>query len=114
MFKVIPKSLYIADAGYGKGSKYHDIVSRKGNVLFRFTPNLTKLCRDNKGQDTIDMEKELSAKKSIKKKLVDFTCFIHIGKGKYAPVRIIASRLPEDKLLLARRAQDADCPKKAS
>jgi hypothetical protein len=112
MFKVIPKCLYIADAGYGKGSKYYDIVSRGGNALFRFTPNLTKLCNDDNGKDAIDMVKKLKSRKNKRKKIIEFNCFIHVGNGKYTPVRVIASRLPDDKLLLARERKIRTSKKK--
>ena len=97
-FTIIPGHLYIADAGYGKGKGFGYVVSKKGNALFRFTPNLVNLAKDANGNTKIDMKKMLSTKS----KLVEFTCYIHTEKGQYIPVRIIASRLPEDKELLAK------------
>lgn len=108
LFEIIPYSLYIADAGYGKGKNYQHIVSNKGNALFRFTPNLVKLCGNNEGRGKINMVKRLNTKK----KIVEFECFVHVGKGKYAPVRIIASRLPDDMALLAKERKMRESKKK--
>ena len=77
LFKIEPLSLYIA------------------NALFRLTPNQVKLCGNAKGVGKVNMLKRLKTKKNN----IDFRCFIHYGRGKYSPVRIIASRLPEDKIL---------------
>lgn len=108
LFKIVPYSLYIADAGYGKGKQYQHIVSQNANALFRFTPNLVKLCGNVEGKGKINMVKRLKTKKN----LVDFKCFVHVGKGKYAPVRVIASRLPEDKALLAKERKLRESKKK--
>lgn len=108
LFKIVPYSLYIADAGYGKGKQYQHIISQNANALFRFTPNLVKLCSNAEGRGAINMVKRLSSKK----KFVDFKCFVHVGKGKYAPVRIIASRLPDDKILLAKERKIRESKKK--
>ena len=98
-FPVERDALYIADAGYGKGTQYLHIKERQADALFRVTPNHLKLAEDDKGSAKIDMSKKLDASA----KLLDFKCFVHTHNGKYAPVRIIASRLPEDKALLAKK-----------
>ena len=46
--------------------------------------------------------------------LVDFKCFVHTQNGNYAPVRIIASRLPEDKAPLARERKRRKASKNQS
>jgi len=97
-FTIKPGSLYIADAGYGKGVHLECIVSQNGYALFRVTPNQIKLATDSNGKNSITLAKLFKTKK----KLLDFHCFIHTKNKQYMPVRIIASRLPEDKALLAR------------
>jgi hypothetical protein len=98
LFTVMPGCLYIGDAGYGKGKNMAYIVENEGNVLFRFTPNLTKLAMDAKGKRIVNMAKRLKSKKNK----IQFHCYIQAGKDNYIPVRIMASRLPEDKALLAK------------
>ena len=97
-FSVQPGSLYMADAGYGKGVNAEYISSQNGYVLFRITPHLVRLSTDAEGKNVIDMTKMLKTKK----KRITFDCYIHTKKGHYLPIRIIASRLPEDKALLAK------------
>jgi len=97
VFEVRPRSLYMADAGFGKGTNYSTIVSQGANALFRFSPNQAKLASDADGKNILDMSKVLKTKK----KLVQLRCYIHVGGNQYLPVRIIASRLPKDKALLA-------------
>jgi len=93
--------LYMGDAGYGKGVNIRIILPQGGNALFRFTPNHTKLAKDSKGKDIIDMEKLLKNAKP-KTKTMTFHCFVHTARGKYVPIRVIAGRLPADKALLAK------------
>jgi hypothetical protein len=97
-FPIEPSVIYIADAGYGKGVNLAHIVSCHGDALFRATPNHLSLAADNKGKEKIDMVKKLDTKSD----LIDFVCHVHAKNNKYVPVRIIASRLPEDKALLAK------------
>ena len=97
-FPITPDIIYIADAGYGKGVNLAHIVSYHGDALFRATPNHLNLAADNKGKEKIDMVKKLDTKAN----LIDFACHVHTRKNEYVPVRIIASRLPEDKALLAK------------
>ena len=107
-FKIQPGHLYIADAGYGKGKNLAQVISQKGNALFRFTPNLVSLSSDAEGKLKINMAEKLKTKKQ----LVKFTCYIHTEKGRYIPVQIIASRLPDDKALLARERKMRNSSKK--
>jgi hypothetical protein len=93
-----PGAIYIADAGYGSGKNLAHIFSHDADALFRATPNHVSLAEDDKGKIKIDMVKKLDTKKDI----FDFTCYVHTEKGMYAPVRVVASRLPEDKALLAK------------
>ena len=97
-FKIKAGELYIGDAGYGKGVNMEYIASHQGYALFRISPNQVKLTLDSKGRNVIDMATKL---KTNKKRVV-IKCFVHTKNGQYIPVRIIASRLPEDKALLAR------------
>ena len=98
IFDLEANTIYIADAGYGKGKALAHVVSCKADALFRVTPNHLSLANDEKGKIKIDMTTKLDTKANI----VDFTCFVHTENKKYVPVRIIASRLPEDKALLAK------------
>lgn len=99
-FKIIPRCLYIADAGYGLGKNLNHIDSQDGKVLFRVSPNSVRLTLDEKGNEKINMAKKL---KSSKKDIVDFKCFVHIGKRKYQSVRIIARRIPKEKIFEAKK-----------
>ena len=98
VFAPEPGAIYIADAGYGKGKALEHITSCKADALFRATPNHLCLAADERGKIKIDMAAKLLTSKAD---IVDFSCFVHTEKRKYVPVRIVASRLPEDKALLA-------------
>jgi len=102
------RHIYIADAGFGKGKNLAHIVLRKANALFRMTPSQVRLATDSKGVNKIDMLDKLNTKE----KLVEFSCFIHSSDGKYIPVRLIASRLPEDKAMLAKERKRRNASKK--
>ena len=110
IFPVESGALYIADAGYGKGTQYLHITQRQADALLRVTPNHLRLAEDDKGCAKIDMVKKLDTSA----KLLDFKCFVHTHNGKYAPVRIIASRLPQDKALLARKRKLRKASKRQS
>ena len=107
-FTVIPGSLYICDAGYGTGTNIEYIVENKGYALFRITPNTVRLSSDCHGKVVIDMAQKLKTRK----KQVVIDCFVHTAKGRYLPVRVIASRLPEDKALLAKERKIREAKKK--
>ena len=107
-FTIKPGNLYMADAGYGKGVNMEYVSSRGGYALFRISPNLVQLCSDSKGKNRIDMEKKLKGKK----KLLNFQCFVHTSRGRYIPVRVMASKLPEDKALLAMERKRRNASKK--
>jgi hypothetical protein len=100
-YTIKPGNLYMGDAGYGKGVNMELVSEQGGYALFRITPNLVKLANDSKGKDVIDMEARL---KKAKRKATQITihCYVHTARGRYVPVRIIASRLPKDKALLAK------------
>ena len=66
------------------------VVDRKADVILRITPNNVRLVEKN--GEIIDMAKRLKTDKSV----IEINCFIK-GKSKLLPIRIIASRLPEDK-----------------
>ena len=93
---------------YGTGSNLEYISTRNGYALFRITPNLVKLASDPKGKKVIDM----AAKLKTKNKCVSINCYVHSQKGRYLPVRIMASRLPEDKVLLAKERKMRTAQKK--
>ena len=97
MFNIKPGEIYIADAGYGKGKYLEHIASFGADAILRVTPNQLSIAKDPEGKEKIDMAKELEAL-DVNKNSIDFRCFAHTEKGKYIPVRIIASRLPEDKI----------------
>jgi len=93
-FTICPGSIYLADAGYGTGKNYEYVTSQEGDAIFRVTPNQLLLANDTRGAEKIDMVKQLETGEDV----VDFTCYVHSEKRKYVPVRIIASRLPKDKI----------------
>jgi hypothetical protein len=93
-FCIKPGSIYMADAGFGKGKNLDYIVSRQADAILRATPNQLSLAKDLRGKEKIDMAAELASHKDI----VELDCYIHVANGKYRPVRVIASRLPEDKI----------------
>jgi hypothetical protein len=105
VFTVNQGSIYIADAGFGKGKNLNYIVSNKADAIIRITPSQTALSTDRSGKTKVDMQQKLAEGTNV----VDFNCFIHTEKGKYIPVRIVASRLPEDKIqqAIARKKRSA-------
>jgi hypothetical protein len=109
-YTIKPKHIYIADAGYGKGKNLAHVVSCKANALFRMTPSQARLSWDSKGKTKINMLDLLKTKEN----LIDISCFIHSANGNYIPVRIIASRLPEDKALLSKERKKRIASKKQS
>jgi hypothetical protein len=112
-FTVKPGNLYMGDAGYGKGTNMELILEQGGYALFRITPNQVKLAKDDKGKVVINME-TLLKKAKPKTKQLDFNCYIHTAHGRYVLVRIIASRLPADKALLAKERKIRESQKKQS
>ena len=97
-FTIKSGHIYLADAGYGTGNNLDQIVSRGAQALFRASPNCIRLSSDKFGGAKINMAEKLDTKKNI----LDFPCYIHTSAGNYIPVRLIASRLPEDKVMLAK------------
>lgn len=97
-FNITSGDIYIADAGFGTGVNLAHIIAHNADALFRATPNHLSLSVDRKGKEKIDMTEKLNTEAN----LIDFTCYVHTSGNKYEPVRIIASRLPEDKALLAK------------
>lgn len=84
--------IYIADAGYGKAKSLDYVIKHNADAIFRVSPNHISLYDVN--GDKLDTVKLLSTKN----KVVDFTCYMQDVKSKkMIPVRIIASKLPEDK-----------------
>ena len=98
IFSIKPNHIYIADAGYGKGVNIEHIVASNAHAIFRATPNHLKLTHDKKGKMAIDMENILE---SSKKELVEINCYVRGTNKNHENIRIIASRLPEDKALMA-------------
>ena len=107
-FTVKHGNLYIGDAVYGSGINLEYISTLNGYVLFRVSPNLVRLTSDFEGKKVIDM----SAKLKTVNKCININCYIHTQKGRYLPVRIMASRLPEDKALLAKERKIRAAQKK--
>ena len=98
-FPIERGALYIADAGYGKGKQLLHITQQRADALFRVTPNHLKLAEDGSGRGIINMSEKLDTSAN----LLDFKCFVHTENGNYSPVRIIASRMPEEKALPAKK-----------
>ena len=92
-FNITPGSIYMADAGYGKGKNLEYVVSRQADVLLRVTPNHLALASNADGTEKINMVQKLDTCEDV----IEFTCYTHTENGNYVPVRLIASRLPEDK-----------------
>jgi len=111
-FQIEKNAIYIADSGYGKGKQFSWIVQNKADALFRLSPSQIQLVSDANGKTKIDMSEKLKTTAPPAARLpdgqgragktLDFKCFIQTEKGKYIPVRIVATRLPEDKALLAK------------
>ena len=98
VFDIEPNTIYIADTVYGKGKALAHIKSSQADALFRATPNHLSLSADEKGKIKINMTEVLDTDVDI----VDFSCYVHTENKKRVPVRVIASKLPEDKALLAK------------
>ena len=94
-FTIREGDIYMADAGYGKGTTIEYVLGKKADVILRITPNNVRLV-DDKGE-TIDMAKRLATKDST----VEIKCLIK-SRSKLLPIRIIASRIPEDKVTVHR------------
>ena len=109
-FSITPGSIYIADAGFGKGKNLEYVVSRQADALFRVTPNHLALASSADGKEKIDMARELDTCKDV----VELICYVHTINGKYVPARLIASRLPEDKAAEAIKRKKRTTQKKHS
>jgi hypothetical protein len=107
-FKLEKGAIYIADAGYGKAKEMKYIAEQGAEAILRVTPNHVRLVA--KDGELIDMSKLL---KESKKDVVDFECNMQDGK-ELIPVRIIASRLPEEKAEIARSRKIRGAQKKQS
>ena len=108
VFEITPGDIIMGDAGYGKGKNLAHVLSHKADALFRISPNQVRLANDIKGISVINMAELIS--KTVGDTL-DFACFIHIHKGNYIPVRIIAGRLPKDKASLAKKRKSRKASK---
>lgn len=109
-FVITPGSIYMADAGYGRGKNLDYIVSHQADAILRATPSQIALAKDSAGKEKIDMATVLDTCES----LVDFQCYIRAGNKKYIPVRVIASRLPEDKIAKAIKRKKRNATKHQS
>jgi hypothetical protein len=108
LFTINPGSIYMGDAGFGKGKNLEYIVSCEGDALLRVTPSQIALSEGPRGKGRIDMAKKLDTRENA----LDFTCYVHTEKRNYVPARIIASRLPEDKAADAVRRKKSNASKK--
>ena len=85
--------IYILDAGYGKAKTYvYATVLNKSDVIMRITPNHLKVYSDEK--TPIDLHMRLN---KTKEKIFEIFCYIKYENCMY-PIRIIASKIPEDKM----------------
>jgi hypothetical protein len=101
--------IIIADAGFGKGKSLAHVVSLNADALFRATPSNLKLALDARGKVSLNMAEKLS---TATENILDFCCFVHTENNKYHPVRVVASRLPEEKALLAKQRKKRYATKK--
>jgi hypothetical protein len=108
LFPIEPGAIYMADAGLGKGTQFLHIVENKADALLRATPSNLCLAEDERGRIKINMAEKLSTSAN----LLDFECFLHTKNGQYTAVRIIASRLPEDKAQAAKKRKKRNASKK--
>lgn len=90
-YKIEENAIYIADAGYGKATQIGYVISEQADVIFRVSPNHVSFFDANKKK--IDMVSALKTQQSK----IEINCFINY-KNKFIPVRVIASRLPADKI----------------
>jgi hypothetical protein len=91
LYTIEKDAIYLADAGYGKTTQIGYVMSREADVIFRLTPNHISFFDADKKK--IDMASVLKTKQST----IDINCFIK-HENKLMSVRVIASRLPEDKI----------------
>jgi hypothetical protein len=94
LFNMSPGSIYLADAGYGTGKNYEHVVSARADALLRVTPSNIRLTEDAAGKRKIDMTQKLDTRETV----VEFIGFVHSERRRYLPTRVIAIRLPEDKV----------------
>jgi len=93
-FTIQENDIYIADAGYSRATMVEYITKRKADCIIRMTPSTIIL--DDVNGSHIDMFKEL--KSSIKDKF-EIHCYTRKrGNTNRIPVRIVCSKLPEDKI----------------
>lgn len=91
LYTIEKDAIYLADAGYGKTTQIGYVMSQKADVIFRVTPNNISFFDADKKK--IDMAGVLKTKQST----MEINCFIK-HENKLIPIRIIASRLPDDKI----------------
>ena len=101
--------IIMGDAGFGKGKNIAHVTSQDADALFRATPSNMRLSVDKNGKQKIDMFAKL---KNTKGDIVDFNCYIHTENGHYHPIRVVASRLPEDKAVLAKKRKKRTATRK--
>lgn len=102
-FDIKANDIYIADAGYGKISQYEYVCSKKADIIFRITPgNFTIV---NERGTPVNLFKMM---RKTKMNQFDLKCYGKY-KGKLFPIRIILSRIPEEKMenVLKRRKRQA-------
>jgi len=108
-FGIESGDIVLADAGFGKGKNLAHVVSLGADALFRATPNHLRLAWDARGKDRLAMAGILG---DAKGGVLDFDCFVHTENREYHPVRVIASRLPEDKALAAKKRKRRNAVRK--
>ena len=91
-----PGGLYIADRAYGRVSQIAYMNEKKADYLFRITPHNISLFEDKECKKKIDFTKWLKYDNQ------DAKCYA-LYLGKVIPIRIIASRIPEDQLAAAEK-----------
>jgi len=91
-FGIKENDIYIADAGYGRMSQYEYVCSKNADIIFRITPGIFSLF--NERGTPVNLFRMI---RKAKKLQFDIKCFGKY-KGKLIPIRIILSRIPDDKV----------------
>ena len=99
--------ILIADAGYGSFKNVDYALKRKADVIIRITPNTIRLIGEN--GEVINMAKILDTEESVIEKQYSISY-----KNGLLPVRVIASRLPEDKIDAAKKRKKKEAQKRQS
>lgn len=107
-FNMEKDDIFIADAGYGRAPLYEYALLKEADVIFRITPSHFNVV--NKKGEQINLYKIL---RTTKKNQLDIKCYIKRGK-KLLPIRIIISRIPDEKIEKAIKRKKRSSQKRQS